>query len=279
MSTQSVVSQPAPATCLIADLRNFTANLNAAPSDGAGVNEFCYFLGEFYEACLDCIDLSIPPTLRAQPPVSVSSTGDGVLALFFGPWHAPTAFLAAVLMNAALGEHCERYNRGDRHRGPDVDFGVGVESGNVFTIRAGHSFDTHIGHCVNVAARTEAVTKTLHDARTLFADDVVETVCRELFGRGFHDLRAKEAAESTDDDARLAIHDQLTELNRKLCVVYMSRHVLGGVHAPLHLYRLSRQSTRPGTPRFEDLLRRLTRDDEDHLAEIRHALQASQPAR
>jgi class 3 adenylate cyclase len=271
------VDPPIEATALIVDLRNFTPNLNASRIADDGVNTFCDFLSEFYADCLGAAQLALPPRLRHAPPYYVSSTGDGALFVFRGERHHDVAFLAAILMDARLARRCAAYGHDPRFAGaPGTSYGIGVESGAVSRVQsraadAPPSLDTYIGHCVNVAARTESITKLLDQANTMFADTVVERVAASVFARTFDELRRREAA-CTGDAERAAIHDEMSRLNHELCIAFTGRHVLKGVGAPMPVYRLARTAVVPGVERFERLLRGLVHDDLAHLAEVCEAL-------
>jgi class 3 adenylate cyclase len=273
--TDSSTEPAIPATALIADLRDFTPNLNAARKTPEGFHEFCRFLAGFCATCLDACLLAFPEEQRADPPLYVSSTGDGAYVLIRGADHARRGLLAAILLDAALARTCTAYNRDPRFTGaPGTSYGIGVESGIVHRVSAraasGPSFDTFIGHCVNVAARAEAVTKTLHGANTIVADATIELVAEALFGRTFAALRRREQAAATDAD-RVAVHGEMARLNQELCISYLNQHVLKGVATPLPLYRLSRSALVLGVARFETLLDKLAANA-SHLAEIRAAL-------
>ncbi len=272
MDVTTVVDRPVPTTAVIADLRNFTPNLNASSLDADGRNTFCDFLATFYGDCLDACSVALPAHARADAPVQVTSTGDGVLATFRGERHAERAYLAAIVMDAVLERRCAAYAADPRFAGaPPTGYGIGVESGEASrTQRANPSFgvDTYIGTCVNVAARAESITKTLESANTIVADTAIERVSASLFGRTFEELRVRERA-APDDDARGLLHDEMEKLNRELCVAFIGRHLLKGVTAPMPLYRFARTAMTPGVPRFERLLRLLVQGDDAHLAEVR----------
>ncbi len=274
-SVTTLVDPPVGTTALIADLRNFTPNLNASKLGDDGVNTFCDFLATFYGDCLEACLVALPAPVRGEPPVYVSSTGDGVLAIFRGDRHAERAYLAAILMDAILARRCAAYARDPRFAGaPGTSYGIGVESGEASRTSRSASqlgLDTYIGHCVNVASRAESITKTLQHANTIVADTAVERVSAALFGRTFEELRVRERVVETDDE-RAALHDEMERLNRELCVVFIGRHVLKGVDAPTPLYRFARTAMSLGVPRFERLLRRLVSDDATHLAEVRARL-------
>jgi len=266
------------ATAVLVDLRNFTPNLNAAPIQHQ-INGFCHFLADMYGDCVEAVLTSLPAAQRGQPPVYVNGSGDGGLFVFFGKRHFAFGFLAGVLLDARLSQTCVEYNARPKRRGaPDTGFGVGIESGFVNRVFArekgsehGLGIDAFIGHCVNIAARVETITKTLYAANTIVADTTVELVAREIAGTTFEELRRRERR-SRCDARRLAVHREMADLNQKLCLSYVNRHILKGVKEPMPLYRLARSAVKPGLPRFDELLRVLVRDDRSHLAEVRRFL-------
>src|SRR5262249_40050363 len=138
----------------------------------------------------------------------------------------------------------------------------------------GPRFDTYIGHCVNVAARAEGVSKTLYEGNTIVADTTIELVSERLFGRTFAELRRRER-DCASDGERVAIHEELERQNHELCLSYIDQHILKGVATPMPLYRLARSAAELGNPRFDALLRGLA-PDAAHLAEVRAFLGAGQ---
>ncbi len=267
------VDTPVPATSVMVDLRNFTPNFDAATVGSDGINEFCRFLAEFYRASIDACLAALSPARRADPDaIRTSCTGDGVLAVFLGEWHFAHGLLAGLLLDATLGRLCAA------HRPvagvPAVGFGVGIESGEVSTVRTGHrnaGFTTVIGHCINMSARMEALTKVISDARVIVGDTTVELCAAKLYGETFHALRARELT-APDDAARLAIHDRMNTINRELCVTYLDRYNLKGVDQPSPLYRPALGWRDLDTPRFEALLVALVKGDASHRTEVRRVL-------
>ncbi|MGH1342908.1 MAG: adenylate/guanylate cyclase domain-containing protein [Nannocystales bacterium] len=269
----SQVDPPVPATGVIVDLRNFTPSLNAAEVDERGTNRFCYTLADFYAATLDHCMLAMAPAERADPQISVSSTGDGLLVVFMGPRHFAQGLLAAFLLEAGLIETCERHNQANPQL-PTVSFGVGVESGEVSRIRAGSSVagvDTVIGHCVNIAARIEALTKLIASARVLVGDSTVELCAEAFHGQTFESLRAQERTATNDTD-RVALQKRMNEINRELCLTFLDRYALKGVERPLPLYRPDESATCGGVLRFDRLLEHLVDSDPEHLHQVRDVL-------
>lgn len=271
------VSTPRMATTMLVDLRNFTPNLNAAKEDDRGINVFCHFLSEFYAICLNVSLVALPADLRPKPPLYMSSTGDGILTLFLHPSHARHGFLASLLLRTVLELKCAEYNsRLEPLACPHTSFGIGVQSGPVSRIRAwapGGSpiVDTYIGPCINVAARAEATSKMLYHANTIIAQTTNELLSTELFGQSYEALIEKTLDPTITDSERLATHDQMNELNRKLCLTFIHYHNLKGVDKPMALYRIADSIAQLGNPRFEALITKLT-DNRQHLSEVSELL-------
>jgi class 3 adenylate cyclase len=278
------VSPPAQGTALLVDLRNFTPNLNAARPDGRGINTFCHFLSRFYALCLDACLVALPRSQRRRPLVYISSTGDGVLVVFTDTSHARHGYLAALILNNVLQTLARRYNAAAGHlRAPATSFGIGVESGEVCRVQAHRHgegpplVDTFIGACINVAARAEATTKLFYQATVIIAETTNELLCRDLFGTSYAAQVARAVDPAGSDGDRLAAQDELTRFNRNLCVQFIQHHNLKGVERPMPLYRVANASARPGNPRFDALIAKLT-DGPEQLEDVVRFLNLHAPS-
>jgi class 3 adenylate cyclase len=279
--TEHEVSPPLAATALIVDLRNFTASLNASSADTEQRNRFYQFLSEFYAICVDACLMALPPESRLKPPLYLNSTGDGVLIVYLCEAHVRCGFLAALLMNLTLQSMCESYNATSQAKHPKVSFGIGVESGVVSYISASAPLsgqdatnpvvDTYIGECINVAARAEAMSKVFYGARTIIARGTNEFLCAELFGENYSALIRDALDVTLPDDKRLAVHDKMNDLNRRLCLTFIHHHNLRGVDEPMPLFRIADSSAVPGNPRFESLMASLNISNE-HGCEVHQFL-------
>jgi class 3 adenylate cyclase len=270
------------ATTMMIDLRNFTPNLNAAGSDDAGVNIFCHFLAAFYAECLESCLQALPASLRDEPPLHISSTGDGMIVVFHDPvWHFGHGYLAALLLHRKLTDTCTAYNamRSDPML-PSTGFGIGIESGAICRVYAEVDspsgtpvVNTYIGPCINTAARAEGVTKELHRAHTIVCPQLNQLLCEALLGIDYKELEHA-CDDDTDDATRLAAIKRMGAYNERLCLTFMHLHRLRGLEQPLALYRLSESAATVGNPRYERLLKQLVRDDSGHLAEVEAVLTA-----
>lgn len=269
------------ATTMVIDLRNFTPNLNASAPDASGVNTFCHFLAGFYAECLECCMLALPEPLRDEPPLYISSTGDGMLIVFHSSdWHFGHGYLAALLLHNKLTQICADYNlaREDPNL-PRTGFGIGIEAGPVCRVYAEIEapcrlpiVNTYIGGSINTAARAEAVSKQLHRAHTIICPELNRLLSQALLGVDYDSLQQAADLQDNDDATRLRCLDEMASHNQRLCLSFMHVHRLRGLDCPLPLFRLSESSVTSGNPRYEWLLKELVRGDMAHLAEIKAAL-------
>jgi class 3 adenylate cyclase len=175
----------------------------------------------------------------------------------------------------ALQQQCTGYNAHQIETTcPQTSFGIGIESGRVSRVRAqspgdpGYPLvDTYIGPCINVAARAEAMSKLLHRANTIIAQTINTLLCERLFGENYDALIARALDRALVDTERLALHDRMNDLNRRLCLTFIHHHHLRGVEQPMPLFRLANSTIYIGNPRFDALLALLT-DDTAHLTDV-----------
>jgi hypothetical protein len=288
MFTLSQISTipPISVSAIIVDLRNFTPHLAASPEDREGISSFCHFLTRFYGLCLESCLVAHPLSVRHQPPLYMSSTGDGLLIVFYDQLHYLRAFLAAHIMHIQLRKYCEQYNRqlGDPLI-PPMSFGLGMESGTASRLRALSMnatmlpvVDTFIGHCINVAARAETITKTLYKANSIIGPRINELLCKELWNESYDEMEKQAKDRQISDPDLFAIYARMDDINRRNCITYVHHHVLKGVPHPVALFRLSDRSMHPNNSRFRTLLRKLVRDSESHLEEVMRLIATDAPA-
>ncbi len=272
---------PIPVTAIVTDIRNFTPHLIGSDNDEQGINRFCHFLSSFYALCLKAAIVALPAEIRSTPPLYMSSTGDGVLAIFTSERHHIHGYLTALILNRVLGGYCAAYNERRHAPGlPLTSFGIGVESGAACRVRALPQnnpltpvVDTYIGNCINIASRVESITKTLYRANTIVSASLNERLCQEFFGESYAELEKAAARSGAGDSEQLAIYEKMEDWHRELCMTYIHHHVLKGIEEPLPLFRVSDRSARLGNPRFDQLLKRLVGGSTEHEADVRAFLE------
>ena len=263
LPTDTAIHAPVQGTALVADLRNFTPNL------AADEERFCKLLARVDQLWVEACMLAVPSAKRAAPPMVMGSTGDGIIAAFFDPeWHFGHAYLAGLMLQRAVHRETASYRTPARSN--RVGYGIGIESGRVRRVgaswRGGPKLDTVIGSCINVAARAEAVSKNLHKANTILGVRVTALLIEALFQEDYRALM--EQRHARDDDDYVGRQRRMETLNQKLCLAYIQKHKLRGVHRPTALFKVSLSAARPGVPRFDRLLDGLVRGDHQHRAEV-----------
>jgi class 3 adenylate cyclase len=253
----TVAAEPLFGTALLVDLRNFSAQLDAAAS-GAALREFGGRLGQFYALCRSAAEAA-----TRGDAVHLASTGDGMLAVFHGPQHVRQATVCALLLRLSIARIFPM--AADVSGNAAASFGVGLESGELCRVLAGGRA-TYIGRCINLAARLETMTKTLDSADCVLGEGLVSELYRIATGQDFAAMSRAAMDPRSDDREHLRQVAEFGRANHALCLNFLHYHRLRGMDRPVALHGISKRAGVPGNPRFEALL--------DLLAPERAARQA-----
>jgi class 3 adenylate cyclase len=240
MPETSSIRPSLPATALIIDIRDFTPTFHAFDREEHG-DRFLDFVDRFQGVCVRCCRASFDGDPGER--LYLSSTGDGVLAVFEGApsepdsHHALRAWLVALRLAKALPPVFEELD-GVAPTKDAPRFGIGMESG--FVKRVGMPpIGTRLGHCINRAARLEPITKTF--AATML---VVGEECNRLLTKGLHGADYVALATAARDSAHAA-HDpphqwqDMRALNDALGLLWLGAVKLKGVSKPVLAFRNS----------------------------------------
>lgn len=262
------VATPAAGTALIVDLRNFTHQLDAAAT-GEALQRFCARLADFYTLCREMAEIAAP-----ERRFHLASTGDGMLAVFYGERHAREAFLCLLMLRLTI----------TRVLPPQTDaagvavsgFGIGAESGDVCRVMA-NGRATYIGQCINMASRLETITKSFDSADCIVGERLVAQLYADVSGEDFASMSAQAIDADLSDAGHLALLSRFAQANQALCLNFLHYHRLKGVDRPMALHGISKRAGLPGNPRFEALLRTLSAG-EAQATQVRNALRAASAA-
>ena len=244
-----------PATALLVDMRDFTDSYRKASEHPADEEVFLARLGAFYrtveQACLGSYDGAPGDELY------LSSTGDGVLAIFLdlagGTRHALRGYLAALRLLRELPT---------LFGSPSVwkpGFGIGMECGTVTRVGRG-PLATCIGHCVNLAARLEVLTKTFAATSLVIGHEANALLVRELHDPDldFHGVAERALDERIDERERAALWERMRAANDALTLLWLGNVNLKGVDPPPTALRSSRTAFRlRGAQLIEQIAARL----------------------
>ena len=237
------MSRPAvPATALIVDLRDFTLTF----SDATARNDeqaFLAVLANFYEVCLAAAGeaCSEPSGTRLH----VNSTGDGMLLVFLGGpgeppgTHALRAYLTAVLLQQRLPPVFAALQK--KPTTSDPRFGMGLESGEVHIVDAAagdQGVRTCIGHCINIAARLEDLTKTVSATALVVGEEANAHVTEALLpGVRYADLVRQARNPALDSATLAAVFGEMRRANDAIGLTWIGAVNLKGVDQPLLAFR------------------------------------------
>jgi class 3 adenylate cyclase len=229
------------ATALLIDMRDFTSTYQRSTDEGREA-EFLARLERFYDKVADVCVASFGGAPGAE--LYLSSTGDGVLAIFLdeagGARHGLRAYLAALRLLQDL---------------PDLfgssvwkpGFGIGMECGTVTRVGKG-PLATCIGHCVNLAARLEQLTKTFAATSLVIGQEANALLVRELHDPDLDYASTHQWAhdESLDEVVRRSLWEQMRAANDALALVWLGNVNLKGVEPPPLALRSSPTGFRRG---------------------------------
>jgi class 3 adenylate cyclase len=241
------------ATAVLVDMRDFTPTFNEH-REARREADFLRMVDSFYGACAD----ACRETYDGDPgdDLYLGSTGDGVLAVFqqdeHGAAHTLRAYLACLLMLERLPA-VFGVTRSDRPR-----FGIGMEMGCVTAVGPATGPRTVLGHCINVAARLEGLTKVFASTSFVLGAEANRVLVSALLGEDYEAMM-REAIEATLDASEVGrLWARLRAANDALGLIWMGSVQLKGVRDPLPAFR--------GAPTL------LQRDPEGRRARVCEAL-------
>jgi len=220
------------ATALLVDMRNFTPTYQEYTRGGREAG-FLALRDRFYGTVAE----SCRAACRGAPDDSLylNSTGDGVLAVFRedGERHALRGYLACLHLLERLPQLF-----GER-RSWEPPFGIGMESGEVTSVGAG-PLATCIGHCINLAARLEALTKTIAATTVIIGEQANALLVRALHdGEDYGALVQRALEPGLDPDEQQTLWQRMRAANDALALHWFGSVNLKGVDRAILAFRLA----------------------------------------
>jgi class 3 adenylate cyclase len=261
------------ATAMVLDIRDFTPTFQAATE--AGTQErFLGFLEEVYRECLRACEAT--GAAPGDGTLYTASTGDGIVAVFMDDqWHAEQAFAAALVLCERLPPVFAARGFGTYKQAVD-NFGIGLESGVVYVVKAGtdaSTVTTCIGNAINIAARLEAHTKILFRTPLIIGGALNNLLCERLQpGFGYLNKVSRVLDPSADTSAFGALFAEMDGMNRELRVKFLNHLYLKGVGDPVAAFRYSPSLAQERGPIFR-LLEKLFDGDSSRLHGVRALVQ------
>lgn len=210
-------------TAVITDIRNFSRTFKEFQNKNS--SEFLDFMKDYY--------VSQNKLAKSfSDKVYMSSTGDGILAIFLDKdTHYKSAFAYIIATHRLLSNMCKKFM--DKNPGYVISFGIGADSGNVWNIGEGY-LSTYMGTVINRSKRLEQTTKLFAKATTAIGDGLYMNLLKEYFP-STHQL----ILENNDYDELLNKNAETILISKQFMLQYVYDIELKGIQANAPLFRMS----------------------------------------
>lgn len=218
----SIEKNKVKSTSVITDIRNFSQTFKDFQNKESG--EFLNFIENYY--------LTLNTLARTiSSRVHMSSTGDGIVAIFIDPeTHHRDAFAYILSTHRLLKGLCEQFTL--INDGVNISFGMGADSGNVWKVGTGF-LRTYVGTVINRAARIEEMTK-MFASTTAIGNSLYKNLLKDFYP-AFHEL----IEEVNDYDIVLNENPEAVLISKKFCLQYVFNMPLKGIQEDAPIFRVS----------------------------------------
>lgn len=220
------------ATVVVVDIRNFTLIFETFQKNDN--RQFLEFIEKYYLIGLELAELA-----STDNNFYLSSSGDGLLIIFFGHQHEYCAYLYGLLLFQVLEKTCLDFNEKNDCQ---VSFGIGIESGYVQEVSSkvgGREVKTYLGSVINIASRIESATKNFGRTKLIIGEHLYHRLIKNLFMEDYNKIVKNNAVFRKNYEEVIQHHNEMNKLNQNLMLFYIFEHNLKGVSTPLRLFRLS----------------------------------------
>lgn len=208
-------------TSVITDIRGFSENFKKYQIEKSDI--FLKFIDEYYKIQTDISSIISDETYS-------SSTGDGVLTLFLSDNNHNDAYTFIISVHKALSDLCDRFNK---ENGTDISFGIGADSGNVYSVGKGR-LETFVGTVINRSSRIEGKTKGMGNTKTLIGNTLYKMLIKDSYPNIYDKMDKYDTYDSLLDDNPLVVL-----ASKKFMLYYLHDMNLQGIQDNAPLFRLS----------------------------------------
>lgn len=218
----SVEEYKVKSTSVITDIRNFSKTFK--DFQGKDSNAFLEFIENYY--------LTLNTLARTiSNKVHMSSTGDGIVAIFIDPeTHHRDAFAYIISTHRLLSQLCNKFM--EENEGSHLSFGMGADSGNVWKVGTGF-LRTYVGTVINRAARIEQITKVFAST-TAIGNSLYKYLLKDFYPT-FHEL----IEETNNYDIVLNDNPEAVLISKKFSLQYVFNMPLKGIQDDAPIFRVS----------------------------------------
>jgi len=220
------LSKNISSTAVVTDIRNFTGLFNHFQYEEDA--SFVDFMKTY-------IAIHMAVAQEISPDFYVSSTGDGILVIFMSEKHHMNGYAFGLLMHKKLTELCDAFN--ETHQ-VHVDFGIGLDSGDVWKIERSYEdkvVHTYLGSVINRASRIESQTKNYSGINMLIGQHIFKRLINDLFPKFYNEIV------NFHENYELSISDDSTfiQTSKKLMLFYISDINIRGIKDPVPLFKVA----------------------------------------
>lgn len=209
-------------TTVITDIRNFSKTFKSFQNEGS--SDFLDFLDNYY-ACQSVLADVI------SKDVYMSSTGDGILAIFMGEDHHKDGYAYMLATHRILGDLCEDFI--NTHPESHISFGMGGDSGNVWDI-GGEYLNTYVGTVINRASRIEGTTKLFANTTTAVGNSLYKYLIEEMYPETYAQMVKYETYDSLLND-----NPETVLISKEFMLQYVFDMPLKGIDVNAPIFRMS----------------------------------------
>lgn len=218
----SIEEYKVKSTSVITDIRNFSKTFK--DFQGKDSNAFLEFIEKYY--------LTLNTLARTiSNRVHMSSTGDGIVAIFIDPeTHHRDAFAYMLSTHRLLNDLCDKFMK--ENEGTHLSFGMGADSGNVWKVGTGF-LRTYVGTVINRAARIEQMTK-MFASTTAIGNSLYKYLLKDFYPT-FYEL----IEETNNYDIVLNDNPEAVLISKKFSLQYVFNMPLKGIQEDAPIFRVS----------------------------------------
>lgn len=210
-------------TSVLTDIRNFSKTFKDFQHKES--DEFLKFIENYY-----MLQNTLARTISEK--VHMSSTGDGILAIFLDKKdHYKKSYAYIISTHILLSKMCKEF--AEKNPGSTVSFGMGADSGSVFKVGDGF-LRTYVGTVINRASRIEASTKLFANVKTAVGNSLYKSLVKEFYPVAFDVLE-----EIKDYDLVLNKNQEAILISRQFALQYIFDMPLKGIEGNAPIFRVS----------------------------------------
>lgn len=210
-------------TAVLTDIRNFSKTFKEFQHKES--DEFLKFIEKYY-----MLQNSLARTISDK--VHMSSTGDGILAIFLDKEdHHKKSYAYILSTHKMMHSLCREFE--NNHPGYTVSFGMGADSGSVWKVGDGF-LRTYVGTVINRSSRIERSTRLFANVTTAIGNSLYKSLVKDFYPSVYEILQ-----ETEDYDLILNENPEAILISKQFALQYIFNMPLKGIQGDAPIFRIS----------------------------------------